>query len=88
LAAGLQAGSPSTDHGNRGEEHEMALGGNYDSHQEHFIDMLYAEGAAGRLAKEAKAVIGYKSPFRRILELLRPHRQEPRDSPERSQLGQ
>jgi hypothetical protein len=55
----------------------VSIGGDGLDHQEHYIDKLYAEGEAGRLAKEAKAAIGHRSLWRRLRERVRPPRQAP-----------
>jgi hypothetical protein len=54
----------------------MSLGGDSFDHQEHYIDRLYAEAERDRLAKAAKAVPGYRSPWRRLRDRVRPHRQQ------------
>lgn len=41
------------------------------------LDQLTAQAVADRAALEA----GYKSPFRRLLDRLRPHREEPGSDP-------
>jgi len=58
----------------------MSLGGGGPLENQDFrarVDHLAARAAA----KQAGRMTGYKSPFRRLLDRLRPHRQQPSADP-------
>ena len=59
----------------------MSLGGGGPLENQDFqarVDHLAAKAAA----KQAGRMTGYKSPFRRLLDRLRPHRKEPGTGPQ------
>ena len=65
-------------------EETMSLGGGPLDNQDFQarVDHLAAKGDAHRAARMA----GYKSPFRRLLDRLRPHRQQPSADPHMSAI--
>ncbi len=58
----------------------MSLGGNFDKYEGNSrYERYLIQGEAGRAGEAAKAVIGYKSLFRRLRERIWPAGQKPGD---------